>query len=468
MKDKTYRWVLGLFLAFFYMLLIVFCVFNVKKDFTRVKESYLREHYFLTNNILKSLLALERKNYTVDESTKRCYKDYKEQYEGQGIYLQVYKEKECLYTNMPQEIIMDMSKISKVSDKREVGITSIESRKYIRVAGYLPEQYSQYAIVYCADITNIVDGWIKNTDSIFTVAIIFTVILSICLLILFEYLFKPLEKISDVSMKIAEGEYEERLEIKGEGEIAKVVHSFNSMSDKITNQMQTLEENAKEKQMLIDNLAHELRTPLTAIYGYAEYMQKTRLQEEDKYVSTQFILDESRRLKSISEMLLGMSALREEVEIDMRIINMEELLDRIAQLESIKLKEKGIQYIYSSTIKELYGNEDLIESMLVNLLDNAIKACDETKGSITLKAYEKASEKIIEVIDNGKGMTKEEISHITEAFYRVDKSRNRIEGGNGLGLALCEEIAKKHHARLSFESKPNEGTKVKVVFALRI
>ena len=65
-------------------------------------------------------------------------------------------------------------------------------------------------------------------------------------------------------------------------------------------------------------------------------------------------------------------------------------------------------------------------------------------------------------------MTKEEISHITEAFYRVDKSRNRIEGGNGLGLALCEEIAKKHHARLSFESKPNEGTKVKVVFALRI
>lgn len=464
MKKKTYRWVLGLFLTFFYALLISFCVFNVKKDFSRVKESYLREHYFLTNNMLKSLLSLERKNYNANEAIKMCYKDYKKQYEDQEIYLQVYQGEECLYTNVPQEITINMSKNIKDKEKREVGITKIGSLEYIRVSGYLPEQYNEYAIVSFADISKIVAGWRQNITSIFIISTIFTGILSICLLFLFEYLFKPLEIISDVSMRIAGGNYEERLHIKGEGEIAQVVKSFNSMSSKITDQMQTLKNNATEKQMLIDNLAHELRTPLTAIYGYAEYMQKTKLQEEDKYVSTQFILDESRRLKSISEMLLDMAALREEAELEKKNIYMKELLYRIEKLESIKMNEKEIEYIYKSTFDKLYGNEDLVESLLVNLIDNAIKACYESGVRIILNAYEQGDEKVIEVIDNGKGMTEEETSHITEAFYRVDKARSRSEGGNGLGLALCDEIAKKHHARLEFISKLYEGTKVRIIF----
>ena len=414
--------------------------------------------------MLKSLLALERKNYETSEAIKICFKDYKEQYEGQEIYLQAYKNEECLYTNVPQEIAIDMSKIIKDRNKREVGVTRVGDIEYIRVAGYLPEQYSEYAIVSFANISEIVMSWRKNIVSIFIVSTIFTGVLSICLLLLFEYLFRPLEKISDVSMRIAEGAYEERLDIKGEGEIAQVVQSFNTMSNTITDQMQTLKANAAEKQMLIDNLAHELRTPLTAIYGYAEYMQKTRLQEEDKYVSTQFILDESRRLKSISEMLLDMAALREEVHLQKKTIYMEELLYRIEKLESIKLKEKGIEYAYKSTFNEIYGNEDLVESMLVNLIDNAIKACYEVGGKIILNAYENEGKKIIEVTDNGRGMTEEEASHITEAFYRVDKSRSRSEGGNGLGLALCEQIAKKHHAELMIESKLGKGTSIKIIF----
>ena len=61
-------------------------------------------------------------------------------------------------------------------------------------------------------------------------------------------------------------------------------------------------------------------------------------------------------------------------------------------------------------------------------------------------------------------MTNDQVSHITEAFYRVDKARSRSEGGNGLGLALCEQIAKKHHAQLMIESRLGQGTSIKVIF----
>ena len=101
--------------------------------------------------------------------------------------------------------------------------------------------------------------------------------------------------------------------------------------------------------------------------------------------------------------------------------------------------------------------------MLINLTDNAIKACDKAESKISIKAFEKEGKKIIEVIDNGKGMNREHISHVTEAFYRVDKSRSRNEGGNGLGLTLCQMIVDKHEGKLMIVSEPSQGTKISIV-----
>ena len=72
--------------------------------------------------------------------------------------------------------------------------------------------------------------------------------------------------------------------------------------------------------------------------------------------------------------------------------------------------------------------------------------------------------KIIGVRDNGRGMTREQLAHITEPFYRVDKARSRAEGGVGLGLSICEQIAARHGAELKFDSQPGLGTTTKVIF----
>ena len=104
--------------------------------------------------------------------------------------------------------------------------------------------------------------------------------------------------------------------------------------------------------------------------------------------------------------------------------------------------------------------QDLLTSLLLNLIDNAGKA-SQPGGKIELIARGNT----ICVTDHGCGMAQEELDKITQPFYVIDRSRARKNGGAGLGLALAEEIARLHHVRLLFESEPGIGTTVKVVFS---
>lgn len=463
MKNKTYIWTLTLFVLFVNIGIGLFCVITTKQNFSGLKESYLREHYFLLNSITKDVKAIENSWNTTEEAIHYACEAYKEQYALQGIYLQVYKDETCVYSSLPETLALDCLTTSKEKNSTTLRVIKQEGRRYVEIVGSLFDVYQTYRLVYYADVTEVVNGWYKMNRALFIAGMVFSFILSICLYELLKYIFAPLEKISCVSKKIAEGEYKEKLDIKGGKEIAEVVESFNTMSDKIQNQMQSLKEYAEEKQRLIDDMAHELGTPLTAIYGYAEYMLNTHVNEEERYTFLNYILLESKRLKNISENLLDIAVMREEKEISMQKIDIEQLFRKVHQTEIIKLRDKEIQFSYTREIDDLQGNEDLIQSLVMNLLDNAIKA-SHAKGTIVMRAYLNEGKKVIEIKDNGKGMTSEQLMHVKEAFYRVDKSRSRKEGGNGLGLALCDQIAKKHHAELVIDSQLGEGTTVQVIF----
>ena len=115
----------------------------------------------------------------------------------------------------------------------------------------------------------------------------------------------------------------------------------------------------------------------------------------------------------------------------------------------------------------IYGDEELLLSLFYNLLDNAVKAMDKgeegfilLKGTVLPGAYE------VKVVDNGRGIPREEIGRITEAFYMVDKSRSRKEGGAGIGMALCHKIIYLHGGTLKIDSRLGEGTVMKVLFPM--
>ena len=113
----------------------------------------------------------------------------------------------------------------------------------------------------------------------------------------------------------------------------------------------------------------------------------------------------------------------------------------------------------------IYGDEELLLSLFYNLLDNAVKAMDsERDGLILFKGTALKDGYEVKVVDNGRGIPTEEIGRITEAFYMVDKSRSRKEGGAGIGMALCQRIVQIHKAVLNINSTLGEGTVMQIRF----
>ena len=144
-------------------------------------------------------------------------------------------------------------------------------------------------------------------------------------------------------------------------------------------------------------------------------------------------------------------------------INLSDIIKKILTSFKIRLNEKNIQVILESEDFIIKGDEALIECLFSNIIDNAVKACDKN-GKIIIKSFKDNNEYInVTIYDNGKEIPKDSIKHLTEAFYRVDKSRNREDGGAGIGLTLCNEIVLKHNAMLHFSSD-STGTTVKLIF----
>ena len=171
-------------------------------------------------------------------------------------------------------------------------------------------------------------------------------------------------------------------------------------------------------------------------------------------MSARHIVSEAERLTKMSEILLDTAYIRENPP-EMAEVSLNEILRGTAERLAPKAKEKKVGIVCETGDVTVTGNALLLSMLFDNLTDNAVKACAEGGRVVLRCSAGRAS-----VEDTGKGMTEEQLIHITEPFYRTDKSRSRAEGGAGLGLALCKNIAEAHGATLRFESEKGKGTKV--------
>ncbi|MED0671462.1 HAMP domain-containing sensor histidine kinase [Aneurinibacillus aneurinilyticus] len=462
MKYRTFLTTLILFLLSFNLGIAIICVTTFKDMVHRAEEKSLDEHYFITSALLKDFHAVESRGIDIGNSLASLFQPYSYLSGDKKVKLALYKGDQLVYSNR-QEIILPGSFLEPLGGgNRLVSIKKLDDRTYIMVSGQLPAPYDFYTMVYLYDTTDAITAWKQMKNMLFFAGFILSSLLALGLLLLLNRIFKPLSQISQISRNIAAGAYETRLPVSGHDELSEMAQSFNHMAEEIQRQIQQLATAAEQKQQFVDNLAHELRTPLTAIYGYAEYIQKIVRTEEDKLFATNYIMSESRRLQNIAYHLLDLATLREN-KIERSSIRMGELVDGIEQSLSMKAAEQNIRIIYEYRFDTLFCNADLMHILLVNLIDNAMKACSPG-GIIKLVADLEDGRKVISVQDNGKGMTEEHLIHITEAFYRVDPSRSRSGGGAGLGLTLCKQIAVNHEAELSFLSEPGRGTTAKLTF----
>lgn len=217
---------------------------------------------------------------------------------------------------------------------------------------------------------------------------------------------------------------------------------------------------AKAQESFTSAFAHELKTPLTAIIGYADMIRSMELTQEEKVKSAGYIYSQGKRLESLSFKLLDLFSMRKQ-KLELQTYDAEYLLQTVFDLSEVGFLEKNMVLKREVEAGSIYGEKDLLISLFANLLDNARKASEAGSTTYLYGKVMRDGYKVI-IKDEGKGIPKDEIDKITQAFYMVDKSRSRKEGGAGLGMTLCNEIVNLHGAKWKFESELGEGTVVTV------
>lgn len=212
------------------------------------------------------------------------------------------------------------------------------------------------------------------------------------------------------------------------------------------------------------NVSHELKTPITSISGYAEMMVTGIARREDWPRLAGKIYDESRRLITLIDDIIRLSRLDEgsihehPVPVDITAV-----ARRCAERLEVEARRRGVTVSVQGGGESAMGSEALIDEMLTNLCDNAIKYNREG-GSVLISTGERGGHAFFSVEDNGIGIAPEHLDRVFERFYRVDKSRSKDTGGTGLGLSIVKHAAAWHRASIEAESAPDRGTRITVIF----
>lgn len=271
-------------------------------------------------------------------------------------------------------------------------------------------------------------------------------------------LTRPLAVLTEAGQQIAAGDYARRTALHTGDEIETLSRSFDTMADAVQDKIAELKADVQRREDFVGAFTHELKTPMTSIIGYADVLRTMQTDPEEQREAAQAIVQEGRRLETLSYKLLALLGLNEE-KIELGPVPLGDLWPRLhAACPEVCLRTP-------QTAPTVCGDADLLLDLLCNLVQNAARA-SAPGAPVLVLCGQSADAVILTVADRGCGIPPELISRVTEPFYMVDKSRARRQGGSGLGLALCQRIAAVHGSTLQIESEVGRGTRVSVTLPL--
>lgn len=259
----------------------------------------------------------------------------------------------------------------------------------------------------------------------------------------------PIQKIGSAFQELSRGNFSVRVsENERIDEMREIAHHFNAMAFDLSH-IETLRSD------FVVNVSHEFKTPIAAIEGYATLLQTPALSREKHAHYVEKILENSRRLSTLSSNILMLSKLENRQTVpqygEYRLD--EQLRRAVLRLEN-KWSEKNIEFDMDLPKQMYHGCEPLLEQVWTNLLDNAIKHSPEG-GTIRVSLQATEDALSVRIADSGDGMSEEVQKHIFEKFYQGDSSRR--EEGNGLGLALVKRILDLCGGTIKVQSAPAQG-----------
>ena len=286
------------------------------------------------------------------------------------------------------------------------------------------------------------------------------IVLVVCITVIFSSkMVFPMKQLVFSLQKLAEGDLEEKVEVKGNYEVETIVNSVNQM-------LNDMRDTEKRRQEFVSNVSHELKTPLTSMKVLAESLIGQQGIPEDLY--QEFLHDINseidRETKIITDLLNLVRLDREEGEMQIAQVSINELLQIVMKRLRPIAKTRNVEMIFES-YRNVLAEVDEVKMSLVftNLIENAIKY---NKEGGMVKVILNADHRyfMVRVEDTGIGIPEEARKYIFDRFYRVDKARSRQTGGTGLGLAITKGAIQMHKGNIKVSGKEGEGS----VFVVRI
>ena len=313
---------------------------------------------------------------------------------------------------------------------------------------------------FISSIEGVKSAILKTIISLFVFTLFVALVTTMVSLLISKSIVTPILELTEVAKTMLKGNYEEKAKIFEDDEIGELAKTLNAMSDEIINK-------DRIKNDFISSISHELRTPLTSIKGWAVVLKDAKEDEKELMEDGLNIIEnEADRLAKMVEELLDFSRyISGRITLDKDVFDITQTCLDISKQMRPRAKSNNIELITELPEESILINadENRIKQLLINLLDNAIKFTSD-KGWVKFQMTREADLVQIMVSDNGMGMTKEELAHVKEKFYKGKHSKSH----SGIGLSISDEITKLHQGKLEIFSEENIGTTVKVSLPLEI
>jgi len=265
-------------------------------------------------------------------------------------------------------------------------------------------------------------------------------------------LTQPLHRLADAARAVAKGDLSQRVEVRGSAEIVEVAHSFNEMTA-------ALDQAERLRQNLMADVAHELRTPLTVLQGNLQALLDDVYRMEKAEVA--LLYDETRLLGRLVEDLREL-ALAEagQLRLNLQPVDVGDVVRSTASTFSAVAEEKSVALSsqVEDGVPDVLADPDRLAQVLRNLLSNALRHTPPG-GDIFIQVCQMGERVEVTVADTGEGIAPEDLPHVFERFYRVDRSRARGSGGSGLGLTITRQLVLAQSGTIDVESEPGRGSR---------
>ncbi|MDX1414993.1 MAG: ATP-binding protein [Candidatus Promineifilaceae bacterium] len=293
----------------------------------------------------------------------------------------------------------------------------------------------------------------RAVNEILFVAATLAVITAVCVsTFVTRRIVKPVKEMQIASRHIADGHYEERVQVVGEDELAELARSFNRMA-------RTLAQTEERRRQLVGDVAHELRTPLSSIKSLMQGLQDGILDPEPATFLN--VEREANRLQRLVRDLEELSrAEAGQIDLGLERVDPVQFIEAAVNRLKPQYEDKGVK-LYTrlpEKLPDVTADPARMTQVMINLLGNALQYTP-AGGQVFVSAWDNVRAVAISVEDTGSGIPQDALPHIFERFYRVDKSRSRTGGGSGIGLTISKHLVEAHNGRLTATSPgPDQGS----------